>query len=110
MGEAAAGPYPFVRACGEMTWALRHVEANDELVEYEARLNGLVERHSCTVMCTYDVNLFSGQVLMDVLATHPYVLMGQTVTANRYYVPPMQYLQKMMKRRTSPVRRQAVPA
>jgi hypothetical protein len=108
--DAAASSFPFVRTCGEMTWALRHAEATDQLVEYEARLNSLTDRHQCTLMCVYDVNLFSGPMLMDVLATHPYVLMGQTVTENRYYVPPMQYLNRLMQRRGAPRRREAQPA
>ena len=108
---AAQGEFPHVRTCGEMLWALRHLEATDQLVEYEARLNSLADRHECTLMCVYDVNLFSGQVLMDVLATHPYVLMGQSLTQNPYYVPPMQYLQRLLRRRGAPVARQdALPA
>ena len=104
--SAEGGAFPFVRTCGEMTWALRHLEATDQLIEYEARLNKLVDEHECTLMCIYDVNLFSGQVLMDVLATHPYVLMGQSLMQNRYYVPPMQYLKKLLQRRSAPVRRE----
>jgi hypothetical protein len=102
--------HPYVRTCGEMTWALRHLEATEQLIEYEARINMLLEQHQCTLMCIYDVNLFSGQVLMDVLATHPQVLMGQSVMENRYYVPPMQYLKKLLQRRGAPLRREAQPA
>lgn len=110
LGRAASSPWPHVRTCGEMTWALRHLEATEELVEYEARLNTLVERHDCTLMCVYDVNLFSGQLLNDVLATHPYVLMGQALTQNPYYVPPARYLKRLLQRRGAPVKREAMPA
>jgi DcmR-like sensory protein len=103
--SAAYGEFPYVRTCCEMTWALHHLEAMDPLIEYESRLNALVEHHDCTLMCVYDVNLFSGPVLMDVLATHPYVLMGQTLTKNPYYVPPMQYLERLLKRRGAPAAR-----
>jgi hypothetical protein len=108
--RAAASAFPHVRTCGEMTWALRQLEATDELVEYEARLNTLVERHDCTLMCVYDVNLFSGQLLNDVLATHPYVLMGQTLMQNPYYVPPVRYLERLMRRRGAPLGREAMTA
>jgi len=108
--RASTSEFPHVRTCGEMTWALRHPESSGELVEYESRLNTLVDRHECTLMCIYDVNLFSGQVLMDALATHPYVLMGQAVMENPYYVPPMQYLKRLMQRRAAPVRRESLPA
>ena len=110
--EAAAHTeFPHVRTCCEMTWALHHLDAMDPLVEYESRLNTLTEHHDCTLMCVYDVNLFSGPVLMDVLATHPYVLMGQGLTQNPYYVPPRQYLERVLRRRAAPVaRKAALPA
>jgi len=110
--EAAAHTeFPHVRTCCEMTWALHHLEAMDPLIEYESRLNTLTGHHDCTLMCVYDVNLFSGPVLMDVLATHPYVLMGQTLTENPYYVPPREYLERVLRRRAAPAaRKAALPA
>jgi len=39
------------------------------------------------------------------------VLMGQTLTENPYYVPPRQYLERVLRRRAAPVaRKAALPA
>lgn len=99
--EAAAGPFRRVRTCGDMSWALREMPGTDALMEYEARLNWLTQQHDCTLMCAYDVNRFSGRVLMDVLSTHPLVVMGRSVVENPYYVPPAQFLQRLLHRGTA---------
>lgn len=99
--EAAAGPFGRVRTCGDMSWALRELPGTDALMEYEARVNRLTQEHDCTLMCAYDVNRFSGRVLMDVLSTHPLVVIGRSVVENPYYVPPAQFLQRLLHRGTS---------
>lgn len=96
--EAAAGPFGRVRTCGDMSWALRELPGTDALMEYEARVNRLTQEHDCTLMCAYDVNRFSGRVLMDVLSTHPLVVMGRSVVENPYYIPPAQFLRRLLHR------------
>ena len=87
-----------VRACGDMAWALRGVAGTDELIEYEARLNQLTPKHSCSLICMYDVNLFSGRVLADVLATHPYVIFNKRIHKNPHYIEPIDFLPSLWKR------------
>jgi hypothetical protein len=99
-----------VRTCGEMSWALRNVAGTDQLMEYEARVNTLLPRHDCTLMCVYDVNKFSGRVLMDALSTHRHVLVNGKVVENQYYVSPMEYLTSRLNRRAVPVAREPSPA
>ena len=94
-----------VRACGDMTWALRDMPGTDELMEYESRVNKLTAQHDCTLMCVYDVNKFSGRAVMDVLATHPMVVMGDRIYDNPYYVEPSAFLQTLIKRGSAPLAR-----
>ena len=103
--EAGSGPYQRVRTCGDMTWALRDMPGTDELMEYESRVNQLTTEHDCTLMCVYDVNKFSGRAVMDVLATHPMVVMGDRIYENPYYVEPTSYLQTLIKRGSAPLAR-----
>ena len=98
--------YGRVRACGDMSWALRDMPGTDELMEYESRVNTLTTEHDCTLMCVYDVNKFSGRAVMDVLATHPMVVMGDRIYENPYYVEPRTYLQSLVKRGSAPLGRQ----
>ncbi len=90
--------YDSIRACGDMTWALKNVSGTDELMEYEARLNVLTPKHSCSLICMYDLNRFSGKALADVLATHPYVILNGKIHKNLHYVEPMEFLSTLLKR------------
>ena len=101
--EAEASPFGRVRTCGDMTWALREMPGTDELMEYESRVNAFLQNHDCTLMCVYDVNKFSGRAVMDVLATHPMVLMGDRMYENPYYVEPTEYLQTLLRRGSAPL-------
>lgn len=90
--------YKSIRACGDMAWALRTVAGTDELIEYEARLNQLTPKHSCSLICMYDVNRFSGRALADVLATHPYVILNGKIHQNPHYIEPIDFLPSLWKR------------
>ena len=90
--------YNSIRACGDMAWALRNVQGTDELIEYELRLNELTPKHSCSLICMYDINKFSGRTLADVLATHPYVILNKKIHKNPHYIEPMEFLPLLLKR------------
>lgn len=85
--------YSFVRAVGEMTWALRDLPGVDQLVAYEAELNRFLPKYPQTIVCLYDLERFTdGEVLLEILRTHPKVLMSGTVIDNPWYVEPDQVL------------------
>jgi hypothetical protein len=84
-----------LRTWGDMGWALRNLEGTGQLMEYESRLNLLTEAHDCTLLCVYDLNRFGARVLMDILCTHPKVLMGDTLLENPYYIPPAEFLHRL---------------
>lgn len=90
--ESGGKDFKRVRTCGEMSWALRNLAGTDQLMEYEARVNQLLPKYDCTLMCIYDVNMFSGRVLLDALSTHPHVIVNGKLVKNQYFVPPMEYL------------------
>jgi hypothetical protein len=43
-------------------------------------------------MCFYDLDRFPGDIVVDVLKTHPKVLMNNMVIENPYYVEPAEFL------------------
>jgi hypothetical protein len=110
LGEALDGAkasgFSRVRTVGDMEWALQDVDGVEELITYEARVNQLAPLHDCTLLCAYDINLFSGRVIADVLATHSHVLLGGRIHENPHYVDPVTYLRTMALRRkpASPAR------
>ena len=94
IGGAMAGGFGFARAVGEMTWALRQLPGVEELVGYESRLNKFLPRYPQVILCLYALDSFSGEVLVDVLKTHPKVLIGGMVLDNPYYLEPDEFLAK----------------
>jgi hypothetical protein len=92
VGGATAAGFGFARAVGEMTWALRQMPGVEELVGYESRLNRFLPRYPQVILCLYELDQFSGEVLVDVLKTHPKVLLGGMVLDNPYYLEPDEFL------------------
>jgi len=108
--EAAPSGFSRVRTCGDMSWALRDMPGTDELMRYESRVNELTQEYDCTLMCSYDVNRINGRAMMDVLATHPVVLLGDRIYENPYYSQPTEFLQTLIKRGAAPLSRIVEPA
>jgi hypothetical protein len=98
--NAERGPYGRVRAYGDMEWALQGLSGSDELMMYEARVNLLIPRYDCTLLCAYDVNRFSGRAVADVLATHSHVILGGRVVENPYFLEPVSFLRTLALRRS----------
>lgn len=80
--------FPFVRVIGEMPRALRDEADLDEFLLYESELNRFAPCYPQTIVCLYDLDRFAGRLLVDVLRTHPLVLLGGAVLENPYYLEP----------------------
>jgi PAS domain S-box-containing protein len=91
---AVAEGYPAFRVTGEMTWALRGAPGSDRLIEYESKLNDFFPGSKCLAICQYDRRRFEPPVLLDVLSTHPTVVVGTEVYDNFYYTPPAEFLRR----------------
>ena len=88
----ADGRHRFARSCGEMTWSLQPLPGVDSLVEYESELNRFLPRYPQVIMCLYDLDLFDGQVIVDLLRTHPKLLLCGSLLDNPYYLEPDEFL------------------
>ena len=85
------------RGTGQMSWSLEgHRTRTDALLEYEARLDQLLEAHPYTACCQYDARLFSGKTLMDVLTVHPMVIIQGQLVKNPFYVGPSAFQEKTL--------------
>jgi MEDS: MEthanogen/methylotroph, DcmR Sensory domain len=84
--------YPFVRSTGETTWTLKELPGLYDFLTYEAELNRFLPRYPQVILCLYDLDHFGGEILVDILKTHPKVLMGGTVLENLHYLEPDEFL------------------
>lgn len=86
--------YSGLRVTGEMTWVLSERPGSDRLIEYEAKLNRIFPGSKSLAICQYNETRFSPELLIDVLATHPLVVIDGLVTRNFYFVPPEEFLRE----------------
>jgi MEDS: MEthanogen/methylotroph, DcmR Sensory domain len=84
--------YSFCRLAGEMTWALRDAPGVEHLVGYESELNRVTSSYPVVVLCMYDLDRFSGEVVINIVKTHPQVLVQGILVQNPYYVGPDDFL------------------
>jgi hypothetical protein len=98
--SGATAGYPLTRLAGHhMDWLFLDKPATYNLVEYEARLNHVLSKHNDPVICNYNPSKFGAAVAMDIMRTHPLVIIGGLLRENPFFVPPEQFLDEMRMRR-----------
>jgi hypothetical protein len=78
------------RFASEASWAVRGIPGSERLVEFEARINRLVEEVPLTVMCQFDARQFDGATIFDVISVHPIMMVRDNIIRNPFYIPPEQ--------------------
>jgi hypothetical protein len=89
------------RLVANMEWALEDLPGVHGIVEYETRLNYVLPEYHDPVICTYDLSRFHGSVVMDIMRTHPMVIIGGILQENPFYVPPDEMLKELQERATA---------
>jgi FixJ family two-component response regulator len=102
--EHTEAGYPHTRILAHMEWALADLPGVDDLLEYESRLNAVLPKYDAPVICSYDLSRFGPGVVMDVMRTHPMVIVGGVLQENPFYVPPDELLREIRERKASPRR------
>ncbi len=74
--SGSAAGYPLTRFVSRAEWRLVDKAGIDSWLEYETRVNYVVSQHDDPVICTYDLSKFSASTVMDVMRTHPVVIIG----------------------------------
>ncbi len=98
--SGAAAGYALTRLVGHMEWALLDKPGVNNLVEYETRLNYVLPKYNDPVICTYDLSKFRASLVMDIMRTHPVVIIGGILQENPFFVPPDQFLLELQERRS----------
>lgn len=92
VASALAGEgFLVARAVGEMTSAVIDAMGASNLLRYESELNRFAPRYRQVLLCLYDLEQIRGDLLIDIMKTHPKVLMSSAVLENLYFVPPDQW-------------------
>lgn len=97
----AAGGFPLSRICCRMDWARDDQSYIDDVIEFEARVNDVWHRHEDAVICTYQLGQFGGEAVVDIMRTHPMVIIGGVLQQNPFYMPPEDFLHEFRQRRAN---------
>ena len=90
--------FPLTRLIAHAEAVLQDGSKANEWVEYETRLNDVLPGYDDPVICTYDANLLNGTIAVDILRTHPVVIIGGRLYENPFFVPPGEFLRQIVER------------
>ena len=62
-------------------------------------MNDVWQRHEDAVICAYNLARFGGDTVIDIMRTHPMVIIGGVLQRNPFYVPPERFLLELQARR-----------
>src|SRR4029077_18191039 len=80
-------------------WSRRDVLPDmNELLILESAMNRYLPLYPQVIVCLYDVDRFGGGALMNLVMTHPRVMVGGVVIENPYLLTPDEVLAKTAHR------------
>ncbi len=97
----SGGEYPLSRIYCRMDWAVQDQSQVDDVIEFESRVNDVWRRREDAVICTYHLDQFRGDEVIDIMRTHPMVIIGGILQQNPFYIPPDEFLQELRQRRAT---------
>ena len=95
----AGGEYPLSRICCRMDWTVQDQSHVDDVIEFEARVNDVWRRHEDVVICTYHLAQLRGDEVIDIMRTHPMVIISGMLQENPFFIPPDEFLGEFRERR-----------
>ncbi|RYY02305.1 MAG: hypothetical protein EOO53_11930 [Gammaproteobacteria bacterium] len=100
-GEGLDAGFPRLRIMGDMEWVFSDTPGAEDILEYEAEVNEVLELNRQPAVCVYDIAKLSGSMMMDLLRTHPLTLIGGVVQENPFYTPAAEMLQELRLRKSN---------
>ena len=94
----AKGGFPLSRIVCHMEWAIETGLHIQDVVEFESRVNDVWRCHDDAVICTYRIGKFRGDTVIDVMRTHPMIIIGGMLQQNPFFVPPEDFLPEFRER------------
>ena len=98
-GGDAVGEFPLSRIVCQMDWVVEGRSHVAEIIEFESRVNDVWRRHDDAVICVYDLTKFGGETVIDIMRTHPMIVIGGSLQQNPFFVPPEEFLRELRERR-----------
>lgn len=87
--------YKRLRVTGEMTWILTKLPGVERLIEYEAKSNYFFPGSKSLAICQYNEGKFRPEILLDVIHTHPKIIIYNSLCDNPHYLPPDEFFAQL---------------
>jgi hypothetical protein len=88
----SAEGFPMSRIVCRMDWACAHPSRIEDVIEFGSRVNDVWRRYDDAVICTYHLSKLSGDAVIDVMWTHPMVIIRGHLQRNPFFTPPEEFL------------------
>ncbi len=95
----SAEGFPLSRIVCRMDWASEDQSRIEDVIEFESRVNDVWRRYDDAVICTYHLAKLSGDAVIDIMRTHPMVIIGGHLQQNPFFTRPEEFLPEYRKRR-----------
>ena len=92
--------FPRSRIACRMDWASGDQSRIQDVIEFESRVNDVWRRYDDAVICTYHLAQLSGDAVIDIMRTHPMVIIGGHLQQNPFFTPPEEFLGEFRGRRS----------
>lgn len=90
--------FPLTRMIAHAEAAVDDWKSSNEWVEYEMRLNSVLPSYDDPVICTFDANLLTVPHAIDILRTHPMVIIGGVMVENSFFTRPHDFIREVRLR------------
>jgi hypothetical protein len=92
--------FPLTRIVCRMDWASGDPSNIDDVIEFESRVNDVWRRYDDAVICTYHLPQLRGDAVIDIMRTHPMVIIGGHLQQNPFFTQPEEFLREFRGRRS----------
>ena len=90
--------FPLTRLAAHAEWTAEDWPGANDFVEYETRLNYILPRYQDIVIYLYDLTKIGAEYVIDIMRTHPMVIIGGILQENPFFIPPDEFLQELRDR------------
>ncbi|WP_433634476.1 MEDS domain-containing protein [Halomicrococcus sp. NG-SE-24] len=84
----ATEDFEALRLVAEMSWMEADDTTVEQLMKYESKINDLFDTEDVLAICQYDRDLFTPEVINNIVRTHPHLIYDGAACHNFYYTPP----------------------
>jgi hypothetical protein len=95
----SAQGFPMSRIVCRMDWASGDQSRIQDVIEFESRVNDVWRRYDDAVICTYHLGQLAGDAVIDIMRTHPMVIIGGHLQQNPFFTRPEEFLREFRGRR-----------